>query len=225
MLFLELGVLPLRQIIKQRRLSFLKYIFDQSTNSIIFKVFEKQCENRSKKDWVSTVIADLEEIDLNVNFVDIQKMKQEKWKNTIKQCIKEKTFLKLKEMKHAHSKVSNVSHSKFEMQDYFLPNNQKITKDEAQYIFKMRTKMINLKANYKGINVSIQCSSCNNGDETQEHVYNDCKEIIRTENFINQDIPDYNLIIAGNVTEKLKVARIFKQKLAIHEKLSKTEIT
>ena len=59
MLFLELGVLPLRQIIKQRCLSFLKYIFDQSPTSIIFKVFEKQCENRNKKDWVSTVITDL----------------------------------------------------------------------------------------------------------------------------------------------------------------------
>ena len=62
MLFLELGVLPLREIIKQRRLTFLKYILDQSPDSIIFKVFEKQCENRSKKDWVSTVINDLEEL-------------------------------------------------------------------------------------------------------------------------------------------------------------------
>ena len=61
-LFLELGVLPLREIIKQRRLSFLKYILDQSPNSIIFKVFENQCENRSKKDWISTVINDLEEL-------------------------------------------------------------------------------------------------------------------------------------------------------------------
>ena len=56
-------------------------------------------------------------------------------------------------------------------------------------------------------------------------MYNDCKEIIRDENFINQDIPDYNLIITGNITEKLKVSRIFKQKLEIHEKLSNTEIT
>ena len=225
MLFLELGVLPLREIIKQRRLTFLKYILDQSPDSIIFKVFEKQCENRSKKDWVSTVINDLEELELNVNFGDIQEMNNGKWKSIVKQCIKEKTFSKLNEMKKGHSKVNNVYYSKFELQDYFLPTNQKITKEEARYIFKMRTKMINLKPNYKGKNNSSQCSICNNGDETQEHLYNDCNEIIKGENNKNQETPDYNSIIVGNVTEKLKVARIFMQKMEVHNKLAKTDIT
>ena len=146
MLFLELGVLPLRQIIKQRRLSFLKYILDQSPTSIIFKVFEKQCENRNKKDWVSAVITDLEEIGLHVNFEDIQKMKNERWKSTVKQYIKEKTFSKLKQIKETHSKVKDIKYSKFEMQDYLLPNDQKMTKEEAQNILKMRSKMTNLKA-------------------------------------------------------------------------------
>ena len=146
MLILELGVLPLRQIIKQRRLSFLKYILDQSPTSIIFKVFEKQCENRNKKDWVSAVITDLEEIGLHVNFEDIQKMKNERWKSTVKQYIKEKTFSKLKQIKETHSKVKDIKYSKFEMQDYLLPNDQKMTKEEAQNILKMRSKMTNLKA-------------------------------------------------------------------------------
>ena len=109
------------------------------------------------------------------------------------------------------------------MQDYLLPNDQKMTKEEAQNIFKMRTKMINLKANYKGKNNTILCSSCNDSNESQEHIYNDCKEIMKETN--NQEIPDYNLIMTGNIKEKLKVMRIFTQKMKIHEKLSKTEIT
>ena len=80
-------------------------------------------------------------------------MNNGKWKITVKQCIKEKTFSKLKEMKKNHSKVSNVFHSKFELQDYFLPTNQKITKDEAQYIFKRRTKMTRLSC----FNVKTNC--------------------------------------------------------------------
>ena len=86
MLFLETGVLPLRKKIRQRRLSFLKYILDQDANSILFQVFEKQRESRTKKDWVSTVITDLEELGINVNFVDIQqtkKTKMEKHNKTI----------------------------------------------------------------------------------------------------------------------------------------------
>ena len=100
-----------------------------------------------------------------------------------------------------------------------------MTKEEAQNIFKMRTKMTNLKANYKGTNNTILCSSCNNSDLSQEHIYNDCKEIMKESNYQNQEIPDYNLIITGNITEKLKVLRIFTQKMEIHERLSKTEIT
>ena len=52
MIFLELGVMPLRDMIVQRRLNFLKYILDQEADSILAKVFEKQCEKKTKKDWV-----------------------------------------------------------------------------------------------------------------------------------------------------------------------------
>ena len=51
--------------------------------------------------------------------------------------------------------------------------------------------MKNLKANYKGTNNSTLCSSCNNSDESQEHIYNDCKEIMKESNYQNQEIPDY----------------------------------
>ena len=36
-------------------------------------------------------------------------------------------------------------------------------------------------------------------------LYNDCKEIMKQSNYQNQEIPDYNLIITGNIMEKLKV--------------------
>ena len=54
-LFLELGVLPLREIIMQRRLNFLHYILTQETNSTIFQVFQTQLKYRSKSDWVTKV--------------------------------------------------------------------------------------------------------------------------------------------------------------------------
>ena len=57
----------------------------------------------------------------------------------------------------------------------------------------------------------------------RKNIYNDCTEIMKETK--NQEIPDYNLIITGNITEKLKVLRMFMQKMEIHEKLSKTEIT
>jgi hypothetical protein len=68
MLFLELGISPLREIIRKRRLTCLQYILKQGTDSMIFKVLEKQCEQRTSKDWVTTVISDLEKLELHVTF-------------------------------------------------------------------------------------------------------------------------------------------------------------
>jgi hypothetical protein len=54
MLFLELGLVPFREIVRQRRLGFLLYILNQNRESMIYRVFESQRRNRSKKDWVTT---------------------------------------------------------------------------------------------------------------------------------------------------------------------------
>ena len=59
-------------MIRQRRLNFLHYILNQENNSILFKVFEKQAQNKTKNDWVSRVCRDLAEIGLNVTFEEIQ---------------------------------------------------------------------------------------------------------------------------------------------------------
>ena len=60
MFYLELGVLPLREIIRKRRLLFLYYILQQKSESIISKVFETQRNNPTPKDWVTMIKRDLD---------------------------------------------------------------------------------------------------------------------------------------------------------------------
>ena len=50
MLFLELGVVPFREIIRKRRLSFLYYILHERKDSMIRKFFETQRKNSTPKD-------------------------------------------------------------------------------------------------------------------------------------------------------------------------------
>ena len=52
MLFLELGVVPFREIIRQRRLGFLFYILQENPNSMVSRCFEAQRQNPTPKDWV-----------------------------------------------------------------------------------------------------------------------------------------------------------------------------
>ena len=72
MLYLELGCLPLRDIIKKRRLSNLHYILNEDSQSMIQRFFEVQLKNRIKTDWVSTVLEDLEKLKIKLSLDEIK---------------------------------------------------------------------------------------------------------------------------------------------------------
>ena len=78
MLFLELGCIPLREIIRKRRILFLQYILKQDSQSMIYKFLETQIKNRKSKDWITQVLQDIKELELDVNLENIKQMKKVK---------------------------------------------------------------------------------------------------------------------------------------------------
>ena len=58
-LYLELGLLPIQQIIKARRIIYLHYILTSDENAMLYKFFKAQFESPVKEDWSEQVIKDL----------------------------------------------------------------------------------------------------------------------------------------------------------------------
>ena len=58
-MYLELGWLPLRNMIQSRRLNFLKYMLNQKEISLVKQVYNEQKFNSQKGDWVKDVEKDL----------------------------------------------------------------------------------------------------------------------------------------------------------------------
>ena len=110
MLFLELGLVPFREIIRQRRLGFLFYILNQSKESMIYKVFESQRRNSTPKDWVTTIMSDLNELNWDIKIEDIQQMKKKRFLNIVKRKVQNKSFRDLLKIKEKHSKVKSINH-------------------------------------------------------------------------------------------------------------------
>ena len=54
-LYLELGIIPKRFVIKQRKVMYLKHILMQNKNSLLKKVFNAQLKAPSNGDWVSDI--------------------------------------------------------------------------------------------------------------------------------------------------------------------------
>jgi len=147
---------------------------------------------------------DLEELKLDVTFVQIQNTSKMKWRNMIRKSIEENTFRKLENMKNMHSKVKDLKHTRLKMQEYFLPNGvENVTKQETQLIFKMRSKVTNVKTNMKGQYETLECKACLLENETQKHVY-ECQQIWSKQNNLNLEKPDYEKILWGKVEEKIK---------------------
>ena len=68
MFYLELGIIPFRDIILGRRLNFLHTILNEDPKSLIHRFFQAQYKYKTKKDWVTSVQNDLEYLELQNNF-------------------------------------------------------------------------------------------------------------------------------------------------------------
>ena len=72
MLYFDLGILPIRFIIKLRRLLYFMHILQpKSNNSLIYNFLIAQIEEPRKNDWASTVQADLKEMKIELIIAQI----------------------------------------------------------------------------------------------------------------------------------------------------------
>jgi hypothetical protein len=214
-MFLELGVVPFREIIRQRRLGFLFYILHENQGSMIHRFFESQRKNKSSKDWVTTILRDIKELNLDMEIEDIRRMKKDFFMNTVKRKVQHKTLKDLENLKEKHSKTKHLKHPVLKMQDYLKPGNMKSTKDECQLITA-------LKKSQKNSYESYECEACKVEDESQEHVLEYVKIIELQKDDDNKgEKPAYEKIMNGNVQEKKGISKSFSKKLKIIERLRK----
>ena len=73
-LYLETGAIPIRYVIKNRRLSYLKNILTRDKDELISKVYHAQQRRPVKDGWVESINNDIEEIELNLSEEKINSM-------------------------------------------------------------------------------------------------------------------------------------------------------
>ena len=95
------------------------------------------------------------------------------------------------------------------MQKYLMPTSVNIRKEECQEIFKLRTKVTDVKMNMKNKYESNEWEACGENEETQEHFLN-CEIILSMhEEYEKSEKEEYEKIENGSVKEKIKVAKLF----------------
>ena len=103
------------------------------------------------------------------------------------------------------------------MQKYLKPNGEKITQEEAKLIFKLRSKVTEVKQNFRGKYESVECELCGE-EETQAHIMT-CIKLKKYET--NETIPEFEEIYKENVKNQLKIARKFNENMKKRKTLLK----
>ena len=174
-------------------------------------------EKRTKGDWVSAVLKDLEMLDINLEMEQIRMMEKSSFMRVIKEKIRTKTFENMEKIKNSHTKVKNIEHQGMKIQKYLQPNSCKIRKEEAQLIFKLRCRTVRVKRNLKGMFDDMNCTACGLEEETQEHVLI-CSKLTNNKGDMNVK---YEKLFNGTVSEKLMIAKMFKENYEVLENMKK----
>ena len=72
------------------------------------------------------------------------------------------------DLKETHSKTTNLKYSKFEQQAYLKSSSVPIHK--AKSLFKFRTRMNKVKANYKTSHADLTCPLCLQVEDRDDHL-------------------------------------------------------
>ena len=108
MLYLEMGVISIRYIIKTRRLNFLQYILHQDENSLVHSCLTAQLENPCPGEWGLTCLNGLEELDIKWNISDMENMSKCSFRNIVRKKTASRTLDYLNENKGRHTKVMQI---------------------------------------------------------------------------------------------------------------------
>ena len=178
--YLEFGILPVSIVIKARRINYLHSILKKDKKGMVFSFFITQWYSPSPGDWTEQVRQDLNDFNIPCSFDLIESKSAEAFKSLVKKKAKEFAFKELLNKKAKHSKMDNLSYSKYNLQEYFL--SYQTSNNQKRLIFKYRTKMERFGENYRGGKTHVMCPVCKLHYDNQDLVLQ-CPEV-------RKNIPD-----------------------------------
>jgi hypothetical protein len=165
-LYLETGSVPLKFILKGKRIKYLHHILTRNRQALISQVFWAQVRQPAEGDWCTVVQEDLATLGLaELTFDEISNMSKYAVKNLVRQQMKDSAFKELTTRKMNLSKMSTLEYDTLQMQPYL--SEQSTSNRHKQVEFRWRTRMTKVGWNF---GLKTKCPLCNNADDTQEHL-------------------------------------------------------
>ena len=200
-IYIETGLLDPETIIKKNRISMESRII-KGTNLTMKELINMKDEgswaeqNKKLKEEIR-----IEDSDINGSEYHL--------KNTIQKRMKRNLEDKLKASAETKSKMKYYMDGKQtwkvgERAKYI----SKLTRNQVSTIFKARTRMLKIKSNYKNGYKDLKCRICNNEEESQKHVMEDCVILNAEFKVITKD-----MIFEEDVNKLREVAKLIEDRM------------
>ena len=176
---LELGLLPLHCIVKERRVNFLHSLLNIDDDKMLSKFFKTQLEHPTKRDWTESIKKDMSDLKINLSFSEIKSKSSLSFKNMVKIKVKEFALDLLNMKKFDHSKMDDLVFTELKIQKYLLA--EELSVNQKQTIFAFRTRMSDFSENFRNGGPSTPCKICNLHIDSQAHGVN-CPEVLKNVN-------------------------------------------
>ena len=201
--YLATKTLPFRYIIIGRRLMFYWSILQKSESELIRRFLTAQELNPVKNDLCTQFKDDLKTCGISLTSSEISKLKKWKFKKIVNKQLQEVAREYLVSLKESHSKLDQLRNT-YMLEPYLISNN--ITTEEKQTLFKLRTRMIDVKCNFKSYyGQDLKCKLCPE-EETQPHLLI-CKETVDSIDTSSYSYDD----VFGDLERQEAIAKIYTQ--------------
>ena len=114
-------------------------LVNRDKNQAIYVYFMTQYSKRLSTDWISTVLSDLNDLNIDSSFSFIENISIHKFKNLLKERIKTYAFNQMLIKKANYSKLQNINYDDLSIQPYLI--DEKTTISEKLILFKWRMQM------------------------------------------------------------------------------------
>ena len=212
-LYLETNSLPIRFILKIRRIMYLQNILRKDKTEMIRKIYETQKANPSPEDFYN-----MSDVGLTLTENDILRMSKDRFKNIVKTKVRISAFQYLLGLKETHSKMSGLKYRKFELQEYLV--SPIFNNESRNLLFRLRTRTVSgVRNDFRGLYPDTSCPlGCGDTDTLQNILT--CKPIIsqHTRSQISRGSICYEDIFSEDLLKQKQVTELYRQLLQIRNK-------
>ena len=216
-LHIETGCLPLKFMVKIRRLMYLWHILSREETELIRRVYTTQKMSNSGGDWVNILDSDKNELGISLTDQEIQGVSKNVFKNYVNSKVRINHLKSLNNRKKTHSKSQNLNCTQLKTAEYL--KNPRFSSKQKRLLFKLRSKTLDVKQNFSGQHRNPWCTSCGLFPETQSHLLQ-CPQLVINLQYLSGKTAKLNEnFIYGNMQQQEIIVNIFSDILEVRENL------